>query len=70
LEFIGRGGAGRAAGWLHEGVNAANAAATNFALAKDRSRTIDDVGRIYALFTLAGITFGVLDPIVTRSSSR
>jgi MFS family permease len=37
----------------------------NFALANDRLRSPADVGRIYAFFTLGGITFGILGPIVT-----
>jgi cyanate permease len=37
----------------------------NFALANDRLRSPADVGRTYAFFTLGGITFGILGPIVT-----
>jgi cyanate permease len=37
----------------------------NFALTNDRLRTSGDVGRAYAFFTLGGITFGLLGPIVT-----
>ncbi len=37
----------------------------NFALANDRLRFPGDVGRTYAFFTLGGITFGILGPIVT-----
>jgi MFS family permease len=37
----------------------------NFALANDRLRSPGDVGRTYAFFTLGGITFGILGPIVT-----
>jgi ACS family glucarate transporter-like MFS transporter len=37
----------------------------NFALTNDRLRTTGDVGRAYAFFTLGGITFGLLGPIVT-----
>jgi len=37
----------------------------NFALTNDRLRTPGDVGRAYAFFTLGGITFGLLGPIVT-----
>lgn len=37
----------------------------NFALTNDRLRTTGDVGRAYAFFTLGGIMFGLLGPIVT-----
>jgi MFS family permease len=37
----------------------------NFALTNDRLRSTGDVGRAYAFFTLGGITFGILGPIVT-----
>ncbi|HEY4173861.1 MAG TPA: hypothetical protein VGM42_12605, partial [Rhodopila sp.] len=37
----------------------------NFALANDRLRSPADVGRTYAFFTLGGITFGIMGPIVT-----
>ena len=37
----------------------------NFALTNDRLRTTGDVGRAYAFFTLGGITFGIMGPIVT-----
>jgi len=37
----------------------------NFALANDRLRSPADVGRTYAFFTLGGISFGILGPIVT-----
>src|SRR5689334_23608369 len=37
----------------------------NFALTNDRLRSTADVGRAYAFFTLGGITFGILGPIVT-----
>jgi cyanate permease len=37
----------------------------NFALTNDRLRSPGDVGRAYAFFTLGGITFGLLGPIVT-----
>jgi cyanate permease len=37
----------------------------NFALANDRLRSPADVGRTYAFFTLGGISFGIMGPIVT-----
>jgi len=37
----------------------------NFALTNDRLRSPGDVGRAYAFFTLGGISFGILGPIVT-----
>ena len=37
----------------------------NFALANDRLRSPGDVGRTYAFFTLGGISFGIIGPIVT-----
>jgi ACS family glucarate transporter-like MFS transporter len=37
----------------------------NFALTNDRLRSPGDVGRAYAFFTLGGISFGLLGPIVT-----
>jgi ACS family glucarate transporter-like MFS transporter len=37
----------------------------NFALVNDRLRTTGDVGRAYAFFTLGGISFGIVGPIVT-----
>ena len=37
----------------------------NFALANDRLRSPGDVGRTYAFFTLGGISFGIMGPIVT-----
>lgn len=37
----------------------------NFALTNDRLRTTGDVGRAYAFFTLGGISFGIMGPIVT-----
>ncbi|MFC7400433.1 MFS transporter [Chelatococcus sp. GCM10030263] len=37
----------------------------NFALVNDRLRTAGDVGRAYAFFTLGGISFGIVGPIVT-----
>jgi MFS family permease len=37
----------------------------NFALTNDRLRSSGDVGRAYAFFTLGGISFGILGPIVT-----
>lgn len=37
----------------------------NFALANDRVRTTGDVGRAYAFFTLGGVSFGIVGPIVT-----
>lgn len=37
----------------------------NFALTNDRLRTPGDVGRAYAFFTLGGISFGLMAPIVT-----
>jgi len=37
----------------------------NFALTNDRLRSSGDVGRAYAFFTLGGISFGIVGPIVT-----
>lgn len=37
----------------------------NFALTNDRVRTTGDVGRAYAFFTLGGVSFGIIGPIVT-----
>ena len=37
----------------------------NFALVNDRLRSTGDVGRAYAFFTLGGISFGIVGPIVT-----
>ena len=37
----------------------------NFALANDLLRSPGDVGRTYAFFTLGGISFGIVGPIVT-----
>jgi MFS family permease len=37
----------------------------NFALANDRLLSPGDVGRTYAFFTLGGISFGIVGPIVT-----
>jgi len=37
----------------------------NFALTNDRLRSPGDVGRAYAFFTLGGISFGIVGPIVT-----
>jgi cyanate permease len=37
----------------------------NFALTNDRLLSAGDVGRAYAFFTLGGISFGIVGPIVT-----
>ncbi|MDE1996149.1 MAG: MFS transporter [Rhizobiaceae bacterium] len=37
----------------------------NFALVNDRLRSSGDTGRAYAIFTLGGIGFGMLSPIIT-----